>query len=161
MTKPQSLPNTLIGDLVIRQQTFEALSRQAASSGQPCYGYYFTYTSSYSPIAAHAADINFVFGNLGPQEPFGGTQAPTAQDYELSKAIMSYWTNFAKFGNPNGLGGIDLPEWPPFHPGQRQFLQLGVQTGPVEDIRFDRFNFIASLRRWGVLPSTWRSLEHS
>jgi hypothetical protein len=32
-------------------------------------------------------------------------------DYRLSEAMVSYWTNFAKYGDPNG--GV-FPRWTPF-----------------------------------------------
>jgi para-nitrobenzyl esterase len=32
----------------------------------------------------------------------------TEHDYELSDKMMDYWTNFVKFGNPNGKG-VDGP----------------------------------------------------
>ena len=36
-----------------------------------------------------------------------------------------YWTNFAKFKDPNGDG---LPQWPGFEPGLAQELALGHNT---------------------------------
>jgi para-nitrobenzyl esterase len=33
------------------------------------------------------------------------------EDYALSEQMGSYWTNFAKTGNPNGEG---LPQWPQY-----------------------------------------------
>ncbi|PKK48229.1 hypothetical protein CI102_7858 [Trichoderma harzianum] len=62
--------NALAGDLVIRQQTWEALDRHVLVGGQKGYGYYFTYSSPYSPLAMHTAEMNYVFGNMGPNESF-------------------------------------------------------------------------------------------
>src|SRR6202790_5450187 len=59
-----------------------------------------------SPRAYHSAEIEFVFGMLDSKKlPW------RPEDYELSEQMGSYWTNFAKTGNPNGAG---LPQWPPY-----------------------------------------------
>ena len=55
--------------------------------------------------AFHSSELWYTFGTLDkcwrPMEK---------ADYELSERMVSYWTNFAKTGNPNGEG---LPQWEP------------------------------------------------
>jgi para-nitrobenzyl esterase len=43
-------------------------------------------------------------------------------DRKLSETIMSYWTNFATTGDPNGAG---LPQWPAYNSDQDNVLDLG------------------------------------
>ena len=45
-------------------------------------------------------------------------------DYELSERMVSYWTNFAKTGNPNGEG---LPEWKPCTGSDNHIQTLDVK----------------------------------
>ncbi|KAK4551612.1 hypothetical protein LTR86_011036 [Recurvomyces mirabilis] len=143
----------LLGDLVIREQTFETIDRQANVNRQDVYAYYYTYTSAYSPIAVHTAEINYVFGNLIPNPSFGPTGTPTAADVDLSMTMLAYWTNFAKTGSPNSAS---LPFWPKYSLPSDAFLELGINVTVVPNPFRARFQFLSSLRKNGVLPSSWR-----
>lgn len=59
-----------------------------------------------TPGAVHSADIEYSMGNLSTNEVY----AWDADDYKVSDIFESYYANFIKTGNPNGLG---LPEWTP------------------------------------------------
>ncbi len=63
--------------------------------------------------AAHGLEIPFIFGHfyLGPEgaQLFGGDSE--AGRLELSRAMMSYWANFARTGAPGRGGRGDLPHW--------------------------------------------------
>ncbi|TDS19070.1 para-nitrobenzyl esterase [Maribacter caenipelagi] len=54
--------------------------------------------------APHACEIEYCMGNLHLVEDY----AWTADDYKVSKEMMTYFANFIKTGNPNGEG---LPNW--------------------------------------------------
>lgn len=54
----------------------------------------------------HSSDIAYVFGNLAVRmRPY------ESLDYAMSDAMMTYWANFAKSGDPNGEG---MPNWPKY-----------------------------------------------
>lgn len=71
------------------------------------------------PGAFHSSELWYVFGTLDkcwrPMEK---------GDYELSERMVSYWTNFAKTGNPNGEG---LPEWKPCTGSDNHIQTLDVK----------------------------------
>jgi len=100
---------TLIGDIVISQQVWEWLQLHRRTGQSPVYGYQFNMRSPYTPIPAHASEIDYVFGTLEPHQLVPGAVAPGPRDQELAEQMMSYWVNFAQNGDPNGSG---LPYWP-------------------------------------------------
>lgn len=141
----------LTGDIVVGEQCWQWLRLHRASRA-PVYGYHFNYTSPYTPIASHVSEIPFVFGTLTPQGVIGCTTQPAEADRALSQAMMSYWVNFATRGDPNGPG---LPPWPAYDETDVvQILGTTIEAGP--NPQADRFGFVGSFRRDGVLPMRWR-----
>jgi para-nitrobenzyl esterase len=76
--------------------------------------------------APHGREVAYVFGHLYDLQP----QPPTAADRVISDAMATYWTNFAKYGDPNGKG---MPQWPAFSDRNPTLMYFAgtPHTGPV------------------------------
>ena len=145
------------GDSTISEQTWEALKDTRRPGAANAYAYNFTYTSPYSPIASHTAELPFVFGTVTTTRPTFAPGGPAAgpADVQLSAQMQSYWTNFAKTGNPNGPG---LPAWPAFTGIGGQVLDLKAAPAARANTDESRFLFLNSYRSHGRLPAAWRTL---
>ena len=99
----------LAGDRFIAYSTWKWIEEQLQTGEAPVYRYHFEQAppqpaGTPSHGAYHSADIEYVFETLDSKNlPW------TAADRKLSELISSYWTNFAKSGDPNSPG---LPNWP-------------------------------------------------
>lgn len=71
--------------------------------------------------AYHSGDLAYVFGNT---DLVGINWEDW--DHEIADLLSSYWTNFAKTGDPNGEG---LPEWPRYEHASDQALVVGDAVG--------------------------------
>jgi len=85
-------------------------------------------------FAFHSDDIEYVFGTLDTRP------GATIRDWDrqLSDQMMSYWTNFAKTGDPNGEG---LPLWPTYGKNDSLLhLDKTITSGP--DTTRPRYEFL-------------------
>lgn len=111
---------------------------QSTTGHGKVYFYRFSYVPNAPPDsplatmgAAHGFELGDVFAHADLLPP-----TATAKDKRVMEVISTYWTNFAKIGNPNGLG---LPQWPAFSKDGQRIMKLGnpIEAGkiPVEDLR--------------------------
>jgi para-nitrobenzyl esterase len=127
------------GDSFITFNAWKWIEAHSRTSESPVYRYRFDLAalpSKYHPgeFAFHSDDIEYVFGTLDTRP--GETVRP--EDRKLSEQMMSYWTNFAKTGDPNGPG---LPAWPRYDKDSLLIhLDSTITTGP--DILRPRYEFL-------------------
>jgi para-nitrobenzyl esterase len=108
--------------------------------------YYFNHRPNYPDTPrfkdwgpAHGSEISFVFGNFTKQMP------ATPEDKLVSAQLMSYWTNFAKYANPNGKG---LPEWPAFNNSNQQAMELDTPSKAVPMPNLDKLKVLDGYFGW-------------
>ena len=103
----------LMRDAAFGWHTWAWANLQTETGKSPVYFFYFDQHPDYpadSPWAdhgtPHGVDVAYVFMHLDPNNP----DIPE-KGKEVSGMMGTYWTNFAKYGHPNGEG---VPEWPAF-----------------------------------------------
>jgi len=111
-----------------------AWARMQTSLGtHKAYYYYFDQHPDYpadSPQAGHGSphgmEVEYVFEHVTG----GPSKKPSATDLTISDAMATYWTNFAKYGDPNGKG---MPKWPAFSDQDPELMYFGgtAHTGPL------------------------------
>jgi len=140
-TDEQALRSTIDygGDKFIAFVTWKWLEAHRKTGESPVYRYHLELAappSKFHPcsFAFHSDDIEYVFGTLDTRP--GAVWRP--EDRTLSEQMMSYWTNFARTGDPNGPG---LPSWPKYDSAD-SLIHLGstITSGP--DALRPRYEFL-------------------
>ena len=119
-------------DQFIAMGTWRWLEAHRKTGESPVYRYHFELAatpSKYHPgtFAFHSDDIEYVFGTLDTRPEWN----VRPEDRKLSDAIMTYWTNFAMTGDPNGGG---QPVWPKYNGDGYPLVHLNsaITAGPDE-----------------------------
>ncbi|WP_040490415.1 carboxylesterase/lipase family protein [Indibacter alkaliphilus] len=86
--------------------------------------------------APHAMEIEYAMGNLHLIKDYEWT----AEDYQVSKTMFGYFTNFVKTGNPNGDG---LPDWPKVGKEEKNpsIINIDVKTEKEKAEKDQRYDF--------------------
>ncbi len=136
----------LAGDQFIAFSTWKWLEMQAATGKSPEYRYEFddappAPAGGVARGAYHSSEIEFVFGVLASKDlPW------RPEDFKLSETMSSYWTNFAKTGDPNGPG---LPKWPVYSAADgHQVMHLSATPAAQADAHRGRYEFLDALMSW-------------
>jgi para-nitrobenzyl esterase len=107
-------------------------------AGAPAYVYRFGYLADVmrrrgETGVGHGGEMIFLFG-FGQLAAF----APP-NDTAMSSMLQAYWTNFAKTGDPNGIG---VPVWPKFEGAAPQTLVLDDHPHAVADFHRAQFGAV-------------------
>jgi para-nitrobenzyl esterase len=146
----------LAGDQFIAFSTWKWIEMQRQTGGATVYRYLFSRVRPSKPDAkingiptsrfgaAHASEIEYVFGALDSNKDFVWEPA----DYKLSELMQTYWSNFAKTGDPNGAG---LPKWSQNDSRDGYaVMHLDVDAHSAPEVHRDRYQFLDS---YGARPA--------
>merc|ERR1711871_44860 len=89
----------------------------------------------------HGADVSYVFSQEGNDT-----------DKEMSSAFGLYWTNFAKYGTPNGPGVPSL--WQAYSVDHDNHLELTLPVVNGSNLFKPNCDFWDTLPRHGAYPSS-------
>lgn len=128
------------GDGFIAFGTWKWVEAQTKTGQSPVYRYHLELAappSKFHPgsFAFHSDDIEYVFGTLDTRP--GSVWRD--EDRKLSELMMSYWTNFAKTGDPNSPG---LPEWPRYDKSAA-VMHLDADSKATPDATRPRYEFLS------------------
>lgn len=136
----------LAGDRFIGYSTWKWMEQQLKTGKAPVFRYRFDQTLPLPPDAApdaepaapHASEIEFVFQVLSSKKlPW------RPEDRRVSELMGSYWSNFAKTGDPNGEG---LPRWPAYSQDGYQVMHLTAGPRATPDEHRARYQFLDGIK---------------
>ncbi|MCX6626211.1 MAG: carboxylesterase family protein [Candidatus Solibacter sp.] len=136
----------LAGDRFIGYSTWKWMEQHLKTGKAPVFRYRFEQTlplladagPGAEATAPHASEIEFVFQVLSSKKlPW------RPEDRRVSELMGSYWSNFAKTGDPNGEG---LPRWPAYSQDGYEVMHLSAGPRAVPDEHRGRYQLLDGIR---------------
>lgn len=132
----------VFGDSSLVCSTYDTARRYSDSRGR-AFAYNFSrvppelFISALDLGAFHGLEIAYVFGTAG---------TPTAIDVALSGEVQSYWTAFARRGQPRVMGRLT---WPRFNARGWRMMRLNSPIARLRDFRRAECEFWSGLYEQG------------
>jgi para-nitrobenzyl esterase len=119
----------MVGTDRVQAEPARFTAKVFVASGAPAYVYRFSYVpaalkSQWGNGVPHGAEVPYVFNTFVA----GFGPAPAPQDQAVARTVNTYWSNFAKTGDPNGPG---QPQWPRYEPVKDEILEFRPDGSPV------------------------------
>jgi para-nitrobenzyl esterase len=117
---------TMAGTDRVQAEPARFAAKAFIAKGAPAYVYRFSYIPAamreqWRNGVPHGAEVPYAFATLGASQGPFPMPPPTPEDQAVARTVNSYWSNFAKTGDPNGQG---VPKWPLYSPGKDEILEL-------------------------------------
>ena len=116
-------------------QPHQSWSESALNAGVNVYRYQFTKENKYHGTY-HAGEMIYAYGNVKNAKY---KYRYNKSDEDLSSIMLTYWSNFAKNGNPNG---DNLPNWSNYNLEDGKVMELGENVGLIDDRYKDLYPLI-------------------
>jgi para-nitrobenzyl esterase len=122
----------LARDAAFGWQTWSWAKLQSITGKSKIFYYYFDQHPEYAKDSPrygfgspHGQEVAYVFQHVNPSDPNA-----SSTDETISDVMSTYWTNFAKRGDPNGSG---VPAWPAFSDAKPDVMHFSQtpRVGPV------------------------------
>ncbi len=138
-------------DATFADPTWTWARLQSKTGKGKIYVYYFSHRPPYPNTpnfkdwgAAHGGEISYVFGNFSQQMPASDA------DKRVSDEVSTYWTNFAKTGDPNGG---NLPNWPAFTDANQQVMNVNDPSHAIPVPHEDQLKVLDGYFAWRRSPA--------
>ena len=140
---------------ILTDAQFTATVRRTAqcvsqNQTEPVWRYFFTHKHTFAPLTPlgsyHGMELFYVFNNWENATAGTGVLFKPADD-SVQQAMLNYWVNFARTGNPNASG---MEAWPVYNSSTDCYLEIkatpngtacGLRTAQ-SDLWDDAINFV-------------------
>jgi para-nitrobenzyl esterase len=121
------------------------IRRLALDASGPTWRYLYTHAFQNDEVlggyrASHIFEEPFLWHD--PSLAFGRAYEFTAGEEDLSANMAGYWTNFAKYDDPNGPG---LPTWPRFEAADERMMVLDEPLGEISGYHKAQCDYLDSV----------------
>ncbi len=134
----------------------------STNSPEPVWRYFFTFKHTIPQLSSygayHGMELFYVFNTWENHNLATGPLFKPADD-SVQKSMLTYWTNFAKTGNPNGNG---LVNWVQYDTNSDCYLEIqATSNGDSCGIRTIKSNFWDSVINFSPCISTSHANQNS